>query len=295
MENFTFVVDPFCEKDFWMDDTKHTTPVITNPVCAGTGIFIMLMAVFTSNIIPKDSQSTQSITLFCMCRASLAIVGAGTAVFHSIDDLSYVKAFNFRMCDRMPIILMCTNIFVLYFTKLFRDLTERTLTVCFTLVYAYMCGLILATDSTTYAYLTLKLDDPQNSAQSRYEILLNIPVLLPIGLILAYASFTKMSGSDSINIWSQIALSLTIWMINAYNCRKYPWLFVFHAIFHVTIAYTFLYASCLGMTLDNEWRLVTSNWWPMIQEVDGDGDSSLDEDCYYSKPGVDPCDIKMVF
>jgi hypothetical protein len=291
MEKLEFVVDPFCEKAFWNNRTDQSMDGnLTNPLCAFTGLVLVFMAVCTRNVYytrrskevadfvecpecfgtgkkEDDTFPTLSITLLCLCRGSLGIVGLGTVVFHSMDDATSVKAFNFRMCDRMPIILMCTNIFVLYFVKLREMISEHVLTVYFFLMYVYMGGLLLAVDSTTYEYMTLKLNDPIDSPQSSYESLMNVFLLLPLGLILVYASFTRLTSCQVLYVWGQIFFSLGIWTINAYLCRKNRWMFVLHAVYHVTIAYTFLYAACLGMTLDGEWEMV-DYWWPMVEPAE---------------------------
>jgi uncharacterized membrane protein len=270
MEKLDFVVDPFCEKAFWNDGLKSAPEgSLTNPLCAMTGLVLVFMALASRNVYScyEDRIDTLSITLLCLCRASLGIVGVGTVVFHSMDDDTSLKAFNFRMCDRMPIIFMCTNIFVLYFTKLRRLTSEEALTFYFFLMYIYMGGLILASDSTTYEYMTLKFNDPMDSAQSSYESLMNIVLLIPLGLILVYASYTKFTMCQVYSIWGQIIFSVGIWTINAYLCKSNRWMFVLHAVYHVTIAYTFLYAACLGMTLDDEWEMVGC-WWPMVEQIE---------------------------
>ena len=290
MEKLDFVVDPFCEKAFWNNRTDQSMDGnLTNPLCAFTGLVLFFMAICTRNVFsvrnasnevadfiecPECFGSTEddkfqslSITLLCLCRGSLGIVGLGTVVFHSMDDATSVKAFNFRMCDRMPIVLMCTNIFVLYFVKLRRVISEHMLTLYFFLMYIYMGGLLLAVDSGTYEYMTFKFNDPIDSPQSSYESLMNVCLLLPLGLILMYASLTRLTSCQVFSVWCQIFFSLGIWTINAYLCRKNRWMFVLHAVYHVTIAYTFLYAACLGMTLDGEWEMV-DYWWPMVEPAE---------------------------
>jgi hypothetical protein len=303
MERLEFVVDPFCEKAFWNNGTDQSMDGrLTNPLCAFTGLVLVFMAVGTRNVyfpryeeVPDFADCPEccgssyerkfpclSITLLSLCRGSLGIVGLGTVVFHSMDDATSMKAFNFRMCDRMPIILMCSNIFVLYFVKLRHCVREHTLTLYFLVMYIYIGVLLLGTDSTTYEYMTFKFNDPVTSAQSSYESVMNVALLLPLGFILAYASFTRLETSQVVSVWGQILFSLGIWTINAYFCRKNRWMFVLHVVYHVTIAYTFLYTACLGMTLDGEWEMVDS-WWPMVAEK-----TEKEE-----KTPVNPCWINM--
>lgn len=265
------VVDPFCEKRFWTDD-QHKRPAISNPVSACTGLVILLMATFTRNIRRSPTQHhipATSITAFYLCRASLGVVGAGTIVFHSIDDTqTQFDKFNFRMCDWLPIVLMCANILVLYFTRFERDACECTLTSTFILMYLWACVLVLAVDSATYDYLTLELHDPNGGSQSVYGTIMNVVLLAPLGFTLAYASMFFFSKWHSAWVWGMIALNLVLWVCNAYLCATNLWMSMFHAVYHATIAYTFLLAACLGMTLDKQWQLVPAGWvWPMIEMV----------------------------
>ena len=261
------VVDPFCEKRFWEDD-QHTKLPISNPVSAATGIVIMLMAIFTSNIRypPNKSITRSSVITFHLCRASLGIVGAGTFVFHAIDDTqSDYKKLNFRMCDWLPIVLMCNNILVLYITKFERDASERLLSFIFVSMYVWTCVLVLAVDSTTYEYMSIRWHKQEDS-QNLYGTIMNVVLLVPLGLTLATASFLHFNIRQSAIIWGCIAVNLVLWIGNAYGCNTTLWLSMLHAIYHVTIAYTFLWAACLGMTIDNEWTVQLKYCiWPMIE------------------------------
>jgi len=282
METMDFVYDPFCEKAFWANNHNNIdknmqgfSGFMTNPMCAITGALIFFMVIFSSNIDHKNDSTVKpcggggDFTLFALCRASLALVGAGTVVFHSMDDQTGIKAFNFRMCDRMPIVLMCTNIFLLYFTKLHVNMSGYTLSLCFLLVYLYMSGLILAVDSATYEHLTLKLNHPINNSdnpQNVYETYMNVALLCPVGAILAYAmKYHPESYSYFVSLWLMIGGNLVMWALNAYLCRAHTVMFVLHAVYHVTIAYTFLFAACVGMTFDGGWDLrMYAFCWPVV-------------------------------
>ena len=262
------VIDPFCEKRFWMLD-QHKNLEITNPVSASTGAVIMFMAVFTSNIDKKQNSklTRSSLSLFYLCRASLGIVGAGTIVFHSIDDTNTeLKQLNIRMCDWLPIVLMCTNILVLYITKFEEDASECCLSFMFTSMYIWTCVLVMAVDSTTYEYLTLKWHDPDNP-QSKYGTYMNVVLLVPLGIVLATASGLHFTLRESFWIWSCIAVNLILWISNAYACKENLWLSILHAVYHATIAYTLICAACLGMTIDGTWEIYYYKYfWPMIKQ-----------------------------
>jgi len=297
MQNLSHIVDPFCEKEFWESEHTNTHP-ISNPVSFATGGIIMLLPVFTHNIKRNtaDPPSTRRITLFSLCRASLGIVGAGTMIFHAIDDQqTELKTLNFRMCDWLPIVLMCGNIFVLYLTKLETHLSERTQTIAFLCMYIWTCVLTLAVDSTTYERMTLDMGDSKDGSQSMYGTAMNILLLVPLGLILAYTSYKKFSLIHSAIIWGLILINLILWVLNAYLCRDNLWMSMFHALYHVTIAYTFLYATCLGMTLDDHWEMVPKWWlWPMVQrKVASDETELKSTSAGNNTPTKDPCELRL--
>ena len=307
MENLSYVYDPLCEKAFWADNNNNIYKSITNPVCAVTGGLIVIMVLCTSNIKKTDDTRTSSnikktddartssniergtsveMVLFALCRASLAVVGAGTVVFHSIDDQTGIKAFNFRMCDRMPIVLMCTNIFLLYFTKLHVNMSGYTLSLCFFFVYIYMCGLILAVDSATYEHLTLEWNDTENNKQNVYETYMNVALLCPIGIILIYAmKYHTEALHYLVSLWLMIGGNLAMWALNAYLCRTFTVMFILHALYHITIAYTFLFATCVGMTFDGNWELYMHAFcWPMVIKT---------ERSQFEPLSGDPCNFKL--
>jgi hypothetical protein len=260
MENLNFVYDPFCEKEFWK--SVETNPAnLTNPLCALTGVCMTIMALCTRNIVENTSHPS-STALFILCKASLALVGVGTVIFHLVDDQSNMKALNFRMADRLSMVLMCTNIFMLFFFKLFSQLSEFLSTALLFIIYAYMCTQVLLVDSAPYELFTLKLQGDGGGRQNVYETYVNAPMLAPLAVILLCALYrgTRLICAT----WLLIIFNLGLWLPNAYLCRETPILFVLHAVFHVTIAYTFLFAACVGMTLDGEWIFDLHYCWGII-------------------------------
>ena len=280
MDTLDFVYDPFCEKQFW-NTTNINTGGLTNPLCALTGLFMTVMAIYPRSIITDSHELdiTLSLFLFILCKASLAVVGVGTLFFHLYDDQSDVKEFNFRMADRFTMVLMCMDIFILYFVKLFPKFSEKFLTIFFFCMYVYVSCIVLAVDSRTYEYFTLQWKDNQNGGQNVYETSMNAPMLLPLAFVLAAALYYKEGIARQRVAWTVVLISINVamWLGNSYGCRNLPVLFVFHALFHILIAYTFVFAACVGMTLDGEWDLVMCECgWPMIEQADSDDDCSDD-------------------
>jgi len=194
------------------------------------------------------------------------------------------------MADRFTMILTCTSIFVLFFVKLFRVSYEWVFQLIFFLIYFYISGLVLAVDSSTYEFLTLKLREDQEGSsseikignyQNMYETYMNLAMLFPLGMILLIATCRTKGSSHALVIWLWlfVILNLAIWNVNAYLCRHTPLLFILHALFHVTIALTFVFAACVGMTLDGEWEFGDSPvfFWPMIRRRKVEGKSVKQE------------------
>lgn len=301
LNELEYVYDPFCEKAFWKQNNIDTF-IITNPICALTGLVMTWMALFRSNFSSvRPEICTLSSFLFVSCKASLAVVGVGTAIFHSIDDQTNLKQLNFRLADRYSMICLCTSILILYSVKLFCKMGVDFFVWGLSLMYLYVLGLVLAVDSSTYEFMTLYLHDqssetPLGNLQNFYETYMNICMLFPLGMIMVYATAATHGHTRRLVlwVWFWIAFNLGMWAANSYSCRKNPSLFILHAFFHITIAITFLFAACVGMTLDGEWS-IEMYWcvWPMIRKPVSLIDNDVGKRCRY--PAVDSglCNVRI--
>jgi len=261
--------DPFCESSFWSSMGHHTHP-IKNPLSMATGALMLIIPVLFNNI--HCPYHTQELPIFLLiAKASLALTGAGTVYFHAVypDQAESEHFINYQLCDWAPIAIMCTHILVLYLRALTKDkLGERWLTLLLLAVYVWCLMLILGMDSSTEKYWRSKLDS-ENQA-STYGTILNAVLLIPLAIVLFYCTITKFKWQDASYLWYSIIISATIWLLNAYTCKDYPWTSVFHAIYHVIISYSFLYAACLGITLESDldmesWTFFRVNYiWPML-------------------------------
>jgi len=166
--------------------------------------FLMTVMFFFPNIESGTKYSPDSVVLFIQCKALLVAVGAGTFIFHLIDDdddQSDVGPFNFRLADRFTMmILTCTSICILFFVKLFQVKYETLESqLIFFLVCVYISGLVLAVDYY-YSYM-----------------------LFPLGVILLIAQ-CKAKGHCCCCccrvpiglLWLFFILNLSIWNVNAY-------------------------------------------------------------------------------
>jgi len=293
-DNITsFEGDFFCEQLFWHQ--QQIDMPVTHPLAALTGIFLIMMP-FKKNVILGNGDMYHLHSFiprqFQLCKSTLALTGIGTMIFHSMSaDQSREWHINYHMCDWMPITLMGNSIIVLYVSNLF-EMGERMWTLFFFCICCWSSLLGLAMDSNTEAYYS---DKWQNLGQQKtYGTVLNLILLLPLSITLAYACRTKIRPySDQIPLWIAIVVVLVLWLTNAYLCEKVPMTSVFHALYHVVISYVFIYAACLGVSLDDtEWRFSLSRfYWPRIHHKGKKGDME-DSSIFHVK--IDPSHVKRI-
>ena len=280
-ENSTeFEGDFFCEQRFWHD--VHKSPPVTHPMAALTGVIMILMPLF-HNVRIGNLQQTYNFhsyipRQFQLCKSTLALTGVGTIIFHSISaDQSRQWHINYHMCDWMPITLMGNSIIVLYVSNLF-EMGETQWTVLFFVICCWSSGLALLMDSDTEHYYSSEWGD--GGGQMWYGTTLNIILLLPLGLTLAYACYSRLRPvSNTYPLWCAIAVVLVLWVTNAYACVRYSWMSTFHALYHLVISYVFIYAACLGVSLDErEWAFcIGPYYWPMIEHAGVNSENRKDD------------------
>ena len=273
--------DPFCEQRYWR--SRGVAPSVAEPVGVVTG-FAMLALALVPNIILHSSNiilhSPSAIplprspsvipppripALFYLCKATLAVVGAGTMLFHGLSD---ANASDWHVSDSMfdwvPIVLMTNAVMALYLSHLV-SLGELAGTLLFALLCAWSATLIVLIDSNTRAYFSARAG--QANGQDAYGTVLNVLLLVPLCLTLLYAARTRFPPHpDTRYLWAAIAVSVACWVANAHACAATPQLFILHDVYHITIAYAFIFAACLGVCLDDarwEFRGVR-NLWPEI-------------------------------
>jgi hypothetical protein len=269
-DNITsFEGDFFCEQLFW--HKMHVDTPVTHPLAALTGVFLVIMPFFPNVLIGKEEAIAYNFhsyipRQFQLCKSTLALTGIGTIIFHSITaDQSRAWHINYHMCDWMPITLMGNSIIVLYVSNLFQ-MSERKWTLLFLIIGCWSSFLGLAMDSGTESYYS----NEWNSwgQQKVYGTLLNLTLLLPLSLTLAYACWVKIPLGNQTPLWVAISVVLLLWLTNAYLCEQYPVTSVFHALYHAVISYVFICAACLGVSLDSEWSFRYNRvYWPTLQHV----------------------------
>jgi hypothetical protein len=267
-----FEGDFFCEQKFW--HKYNTDTHITHPMSALTGIIMIFIPLAPNIIIDKAYHFHDFIPRqFQLCKSTLALTGVGTIIFHSISaDQSRSWHLNYHMCDWLPITLMGNSIIVLYLSNLF-DMNETCWTILFFAICLWSSGLAVAMDSDTENHFSNSMGNWDD--QKQYGTILNVLLLVPLGVTLAYACFTKVRPlQNAVPLLGAILVVLVLWISNAYFCQEVPELASFHAIYHIVISYVFIYAACIGVSLDNQWEFAPRwvhwkiHWpiyWPMVR------------------------------
>jgi len=265
--------DPFCEAALW----QKPDMAIYQPFGAVTG-FAMLVIALVNNIKWQNNTMNSGEGMpfmLLMCKASLVLVGIGTTLYHATEKNTLQKAhLNHGLADWLPITIMTMNILTLYLFRMLhhhstqnRDsrpnlvMTEKRETGVFVLVLLWTFVLVMGIDSETNAYFV--------SRDSAYGAILNAVLLVPLALVLTYAMRYHMQWHDSRWLVASLGVSAGLWLLNNYLCERAPWLSLLHGIYHVTIAYAFVYAACLGVCIkSHKWQFALSPYaWPQIVQV----------------------------
>ena len=281
--------DPFCEAQLWKE-LGMANNKIANPMGTTTA-FLMLIMAFVNNFQKNHHLTSSSYhhsskkipRLFVLCKASLALTGIGTIFFHAFkpEDMSHAH-FNHGLCDWFPIIMLCSNILILYLDRLMPKCGIRgefgwVLLIAIIMIWIFV--LVVGMDSDTNAYFSHQMGTA--GSQGQYGTILNAVLLLPLALVLAYTCAYRFEFAHTKYLMVSLSLTVAMWLVDAYLCRQHPWLSVLHAIYHVTIAYSFIYAACLGVSLDNrQWMFTLNKWgWPIL--VVGALDGVLYDDDFF--------------
>ena len=188
-------------------------------------------------------------------RGALAIVGAGTFVFHAFPlDATDTYVINVRACDWLPIVLMLLVLVLVYAREIPRS--SLLSPVLYTAIFGWATGLILVVDSQTRPQLRDDLHD--NSLLS-----MNFALLLPVFLILARLTVLVYAKPHLLvhctPMFVLAGASALAWALNVALCPVAPILAVLHAMYHLTVALTFLHAACWGVALTDD-ALVVVTW-----------------------------------
>jgi len=286
--------DPFCEETFflqwWLGSDAEKKLTVKNPFSVATGFVMFLAPLLLTNVYFADearcgSRKRRNVPLaLIFAKAGLSLTGLGTMYFHAVHEYEAMHVFHvdFEMSDWVPIVLMCGYIMGMYSMLVLKKQqkgffclwqSERFISLLFFCVMLWIFVLIVGLERVTRTFF-------REQVTSEYGSIMNGVLLLPLALMLFYCSVTEFAWQESKLLWYSILVSLVMWLLNNYFCEKFLWLFILHPAYHLTIAYAFLYAACLGLTLDvdsknhkKKWALVLrlsffrrGAFWPMIMD-----------------------------
>ena len=268
-DNRTFAGDMFCEQRFW---SKYNISVAAaDPVCMSTGVCMVLMPLIPNVIVSKQRcRFHEHIPIqFQLCKSTLALVGVGTIIFHYFtDQRARDWHLNHHMYDWMPITMMGNAIIILYCSAIF-DLSEMGWTLAFLVACLWSYGLAMFMDTDTENYYSSVLG--QAGEQNMYGTILNLVLLAPMTITLVSTYFCGLfKQTYTWPLWTSILIVLGLWLPSSYACVEMPELSMLHALYHVVISYAFIYAACLGVSMDaDNWRLtLVYIIWPELEHVD---------------------------
>jgi hypothetical protein len=249
--------DPFCEVEFW-NFGPHVWP--QQPLSTVTALLMVLMGLKRNRCDATNSDAGNN--MFLMCKTALVVVGCGTIVYHGFDPSTMAdKHLNHAMCDWLPIVVMCACILFLYASKL---AAAGARTACFIAIMLWLFVLVFGMDSDTAEHMQQTLGS--SGGQGTYGSIVNGILLGPLALVLLSATLYHFEWRHAKYLFYSIGISLLMWLINAYYCRQYLWLSALHALYHLTIAYAFVYAACLGACLPpSAYQFELTRWgWPTL-------------------------------
>ena len=162
----------------------------------------------------------------------MCYLGAGTVVYHAIPNM-YVdgQAFVYMM-DYIPMIITCaylSSIYLWHFANIAIKMPTWAKFAIFSTMMSWFLFLI-----TTMNLISLAI---------RNAVMVAPPVLI----FTAYSYFQL--SKRSLRTWAMLVASLVLWLINKYLCASQYWLAIFHAMYHIFIAYALWSAGNIGIFL----------------------------------------------
>ena len=247
--------DPFCEQAMWAALlNSNSTLFIKNPVAAVTGALMIPVGLVPTGKGPP---------LFMLCKAALCITGIGTAVFHSMSPAqASASGINYRLYDWLAITLMCANIILLYLSNLLARAGEAATVAVYVAAYLWMCFIITENDYMTYERHVGLMGS--SGGRENFDTFMSLMLVGPLGVVLGYCLLFRFRAADTVYLWINLVPCVGCWVVNAYLCEAHPWTSMLHAVFHLLVAFLFLHAACLGVTLDEGWEYAPAFLLPRI-------------------------------
>ena len=232
-----------------------------NPICSLTGVLMSVIG-----LLPHGRRVPP---LFSLCQASLAVLGVGTVLFHSLTpDQAAEISLSYRMCDWFSMAMVGGCLVSLFLSHM---VPSEALVWVLTVVVLWMGAVIVENDALTYQRWVTTMTG--SGGRNDFDTIMSVVLLAPMAFILLWAVLTRVAWRQAVWMWVWLGLTLILWLSNSYGCKDMPALFILHALYHVAAAMLIMQGACIGVGLDEARWEVQAGFWPMIREkgVEGGG------------------------
>lgn len=257
-----------CESLFWQSRGMASS-LVDEPVAAVTGLLMIPFGVFGDGGLAGDPG--QPLPL-CMVRAGLVFVGLGTVAYHVITDAMEDWLANRNMYDAVTMAVLTSSLFCLYWDE-WLGVRHKLLAVF--LAFGFVIFWVILNDWGLNRHLREKLAEQQVSLSNA---VLFPPWLVMNGYVLwRVVSFYGFAHSLHAHfpLWTALLVGVVCWAVYETACPYAYGLFFLHAVWHVLIAYSVMYAGILGVVVGfhGDFQLVPgqSPWWPKVMRTGPDG------------------------
>lgn len=266
--------DPFCEKIFWSEINVQTS--VSDPICTVTGIIMGIIALIFPILQFSNQFDIQSFdfTFLYLCKGILITLSVATSFYHGIYYQNSMNnlLINDHMVDWLSMIFMIWILCIYYIKVCFitKNIVnnETFLTFIFFCTSLLMLALGVGMDSHTEKHLRTNSDDvTKDRGQDTYGTILNACLLFLPAVLFAYISIYHLKHTETKRVYLLLFISLGFWIINVIFCEGHPWMFIFHACYHIFIFLFLLILTCIAARIeyDNYLKIhFKFYFWPIL-------------------------------
>ena len=199
---------------------------------------------------------------FCLARASLAVCGLGTAVYHMLDQSVMDETrINGILLDGFTMAMVTVNLFLLHLSDWMKEHLMAVSVLCM-LYLLFWAG---TNDMLMYTYLSEKLTVNGVSIVSvgvQYPLFVIVYVYILLRVIY-FNGFCEIWP-----MWLALGVALVAWGGDQFGCSSSNWFFIGHAVWHMCIGYVAVYLMVMGLLNGGGFQRVDdqSRWWIELTE-----------------------------
>jgi hypothetical protein len=212
--------DQWCELSMWRTVGVETRVEFLGVISCFAFIVIPLLYDFPS------VWTNLHIALYVV----MCYLGAGTVVYHAIPNMYVDGQAIVYMTDYIPMIITCaylSSIYLWHFANIAIKMPTWAKFAIFSTMMSWFLFLI-----TTMNLISVAIHNA-------------VMVAPPVLIFTAYSYFQLRKRS--LTTWAMLVASLVLWLINKHLCASQYWLAIFHAIYHILIAYALWSAGIMGI------------------------------------------------